>query len=128
MHVATLICSNCKIIVQVTSFSINGAIPGSTTSYRITLSSGSSILQSLITDVDDTCEYTVKIPSSNCSISGNVDVTIVAANRLGFGPPSEPTTIGMCCYILFQLYFNVNEFIHWLEAYSRGGGVQVNQW
>lgn len=41
-------------------------------------------------------ELTVDIPSTStvCSTSREVDIVIAAANKLGLGPPSEPTTIG----------------------------------
>ena len=45
--------------------------------------------------MEDTCEYTVEVPSTVCSTSSKVDVIVASANRLGLGPPSEPTTIGM---------------------------------
>ena len=101
--------------IQVTSFSISDTISGSTTSYLI-LSSGNNLLQSLIARVDDTCEYTVKIPSSICSLSRNVDITIVAANRLGHGPPSEPTTIGMC----IQSISTALEYVHKIIVHMLG--------
>ena len=96
--------------IQVASFSISDTISGSTTSYHI-LSFGSS-LQNETACMEDTCEYTVKIPSSICSLSRNVDITIVAANRLGRGPPSEPTTIGMCIQSISAVFEHVHKCVH----------------
>ena len=78
--------------IQITSFFITDTISGSTTNYIISYSDSS--VQNLTAYVDDTYEYTIDVTSSVCSASSDVDVTVAAANRLGFGPSSEPITIG----------------------------------
>ena len=57
--------------------------------------------------MEDTCEYTVDVPSTVCSTSNEVDIIVTPANRLGLGPPSEPSTIGMT----LRPYYNWSKFI-----------------
>ena len=78
--------------IQVTSFSITDTISGSTTGYSIMYGSN---IQNKTACVDDSCEYTIDVPPHICSTSSVVDVSVVAANVLGFGQPSEPITLGM---------------------------------
>ena len=89
--------------IQITSFFITDTISGSTTNYSIFYSDISMQNLQVTTCMDDRCEYTADVPSSVCSTMSDVDITVAAANRLGFGQPSEPITIGM--YLRTAFFF-----------------------
>ena len=90
-----------------TSFDITDTISGSITSYNIVYGGN---MQNKTACLEDNCEYTVDLPSSICSISSesDIDVTVAAANLLGFGQPTEPITIGMFCLLILSITTAVN--------------------
>ena len=86
--------------IQEDLFNISGSISGSPTSYNINASnifSGTITFNSTIDlsscEEDIGCE--VQLPSSYCTQSTTINVTISAANILGEGPPSNPFMIGI---------------------------------
>lgn len=78
---------------------MNNDLSGSVTSYDVTYSRSmfkASINPSQFVSCEgDLCSYLVNVPSSVCSPSTDVDVSIAAVNRIGQGSPSDAVTVGM---------------------------------
>ena len=88
---------NKVLIIQEDLFYISGNISGFPTSY---IAHASSINGASFNSTVDlfSCEEAggcpIELPSTYCSQSTTINVTISAANKLGEGPPSNPFLIG----------------------------------
>ena len=97
-HKQTLVVIHCMIVLHgnflscmQASFNISEGISVTVTTYNFSYSGTTTLTPSC---VDSFCEYVVNVTSSLCSPLSTIVVALSALNRLGQGPPSNPTIIG----------------------------------
>ena len=96
-----IICISCvkPVHIQEDLFYISADISGSPTSYMAHTSNfvnGTSFNFTVsLSSREGGSGCPIELPSSYCSQSTTINVSVSAANKLGKGPPSDPFMIGM---------------------------------
>ena len=86
-----------RMAIQEDLFNISGNISGSPISYTAYGSSDTSFNSTVtMASCEESSGCPIGLPSSYCSQSTIINITISATNKLGEGPHSHPFIIGTC--------------------------------